>query len=166
MRRSSALSTAVPDSSSRTSCSVIACRLCRGSPPTSVTTMLTDLESSHTTGRASVAIRSRIGAANKDSGIARCSPSRFGASSPNTRLTKVMHAVTTANASVDATPPDSPCRSSQDRSSPTSVSAPKAPVTSVASVTPICTADRNRFGSVASRAARAPRLPRLASDRT
>ena len=46
------------------------------------------------------------------------------------------------------------------------MSAPKAPDTSVASVTPIWTADRNRFGSDASRAAFAPRLPRLLNDRT
>ncbi len=33
----------------------------------------------------------------------------------------------------------------------------------MASVTPICTAEKNRFGSLASRAVRWPRLPRLAS---
>ena len=36
----------------------------------------------------------------------------------------------------------------------------------MASVTPICTAEKNRFGSCASFAARCPRLPRLASALT
>ena len=45
------------------------------------------------------------------------------------------------------------------------VAAPYAPVNRVASVTPICTADRNRFGSWASFAARWPRLPRRESLR-
>ncbi len=127
---------------------------------------MTDSESSQTTGRASVAIRSSSGAANSASDIDRCSAIRLGASSPSTRLTKVMQTVTIPNASGAATSLDTWCRTSQPCSSPTSVSAPKAPDTSVASVTPICTADRNRFGSDASRAAFAPRLPRLDSDRT
>ena len=131
-----------------------------------MTTALTAIDSSQTTGLASVAIRSRSGAANSASETDRCSAIRLGASSPSTRLTNVMHTVTIPNASGEATSPDTLCRISQPCSSPTSVSAPKEPATSVASVTPICTAERNRFGSDASRAAVAPRLPRLPSDRT
>ena len=41
------------------------------------------------------------------------------------------------------------------------MASPTVPDSSVASVTPICTADRNRLGSWASRAARWPRLPRF-----
>ena len=99
IRRSSTLSVWVPVTSSRTSCSVIAWRPCLGSPPSSVTTTLTVTDSSQTTGRASVAIRSSSGAANSASGTVRCSAIRLGASSPSTRLTNVMHTVTIAKAS-------------------------------------------------------------------
>ena len=73
----------------------------------------------------------------------------------------VMHTVTMPNASGAATSSAIPCLTSQDRSAVASVSAPNAPTTRVASVVPICTADRNLLGSDASRAAFAPRLPRL-----
>ena len=126
------------------------------------TTRLVDLVSSQTTGRASVAIRSSIGAASSASRGARCSPIRLGASSPSTRLTKVMHAVTMRNDSVAAQPESTFCLISHALRKPASVSAPNAPETSVAKVTPICTAEKNRFGSLASRAVRWPRLPRLA----
>ena len=124
MRRSSALSVWVPVTSSRTSCSVIAWRPCRGSAPSSRTTTLTDTDSSHTTGRAIREITSRVGAANSAIAIVRWSASRFGASSLNTRVRKVMHAVTTANASGSATSWPSPCWTIQLLSSPASVSAP------------------------------------------
>ena len=125
IRRSSTLSVWVPVTSSRISPSVIAVRPCLGSPPSSVTTTLTVTDSSQTTGLASVAIRSRSGAANSASGTVRCSAIRLGASSPSTRLTNVMHTVTTAKASGEATAPDTLCLISQPCSSPTSVSAPK-----------------------------------------
>ena len=124
MRRSSALSVCVPVTSSRTSCSVIAWRPCRGSAPSSLTTTLTETDSSQTTGRASREITSSVGAANSAIATVRCSASRLGASSLNTRVRKVMHAVTIANASGDATPWDRPWPTSQSLSSPASVSAP------------------------------------------
>ena len=124
MRRSSALSVCVPATSSLTSCSVIAWRPCRGSPPSSLTVTLTETDSSHTTGRARREITSSVGAANSAIGMVRCSARRFGASSPNTRVRKVMHAVTIANASGLATSCDMPWPTSQPLSSPASVSAP------------------------------------------
>ncbi len=95
MRRSSALSVWVPVTSSRTSCSVIAWRPCRGSAPSSLTTPLTDIDRSQTTGRARREMTSRVGAANSAIGTVRCSASRFGASSLSTRVVKVIAAVTT-----------------------------------------------------------------------
>jgi hypothetical protein len=103
MRRSSTLSVCVPATSSRTSCSVIAWRPCRGSAPSSLTTTLTETDSSQTTGRASRAITSSVGAANSAIRTVRCSARRFGASSLNTSVRKVMHTVTIANPSGDAT---------------------------------------------------------------
>ena len=112
------------------------------------TTRLVDLVSSQTTGRASVAIRSSSGAASSASRGARCSAIRLGASSPSTRLTNVMHTVTMTNDSVAAQPGDTCWRISHDLRNPARVAAPYAPETRVASVTPICTAEKNRFGSL------------------
>ena len=77
-----------------------------------------------------------------------------------------MATVTVANESTDAQAALTPSLTSADRMAAASVAAPNAPETSVATVTPICTADRKRFGSWASFAARWPRLPRCASCRT
>ncbi len=73
------------------------------------TIRLVDRVSSQTTGRARVAIRSSSGAANRASRGARCSPIRLGASSPRTRLTKVMATVTMRNDSGPAQPELTPC---------------------------------------------------------
>ncbi len=137
-----------------------------GSPPSSRTTPLTDFDSSQTSGRAAALIRSSNGAENSAIFSERCSAIRFGASSPSTRVKKEMPTVTTAIDSVEARPPDSPSRRSTVRSALARVAAPNAPVSSVATVTPICTADRKRFGSWASFAARCPRLPRWLSALT
>ena len=80
--------------------------------------------SSQTTGLASDAIRSSTGAAISDSRAARCSPIRLGASSPRTRLTKVMHTVTTTNETAVAQPADMFCLTSQDLNTPARVAAP------------------------------------------
>src|SRR5947207_5511369 len=78
-----------------------------------------------------------------------------------------MQRVTTKNATVPAQPGDRwYSLASQDLRNPARVSAPYAPETRVARVTPICTAEKNRFGSWASRAARWPRRPRLDSALT
>ena len=104
--RSSWLSVWVLVTSSRTSCSVMAWRPTRGSPPRTATTRLVDAVSSQTTGRARVAIRSSSGAASSASRGARCSPIRLGASSPRIRLKKVMQMVTTTNETGPAQPAD------------------------------------------------------------
>ena len=73
--------------------------------------------------------------------------------------------MTTISDTTDATPDATLCSISADFRCPDSVASPNAPDSRVASVTPICTADRNRFGSWASLAARWPRLPRWARAR-
>ena len=167
MCRSSWLRVWAPVTRSRSSSSVMARRPSRGSPPSRATIRLVHLVSSQTTGRASTAIRSSSGAASNASAGARCSPIRLGASSPRTRLKNVMQMVTTRNAIVPAQPGDRwYSLASQDLRKPARVSAPYAPETRVARVTPICTAEKNRFGSCASRAARWPRRPRLDSALT
>ncbi len=124
MRRSSRLSVCVPVTSSRTSCSVIAWRPWLGSAPNSLTTTLTETDSSQTTGLARREITSSVGAANNAIAMVRCSARRLGASSLNTRVRKVMPAVTTANASGAATSWDMPLPTSQPLSTPASVTAP------------------------------------------
>ena len=105
-------------------------------------------------------MRSSRGAANSAIGSGRCSASRLGASSPSTRVKNEITPVTTMNAIAVAHPAATWWPISAVFRSPTSVAAPKAPESRVATVTPIWTADRNRFGSWASLAARWPRLPR------
>src|SRR6266487_2419598 len=166
MCRSSWLSVCAPVTRSRSSSSVMAWRPTRGSPPSRATIRLVHLVSSQTTGRAKTAIRSSSGAASRASAVDRGSAIRLGASSPRTRLKNVMQMVTTMNATVPAQVEDRCWRISQDLRKPARVSAPYAPENKVARVTPICTAEKNRFGSWASRAARWPRLPRLASALT
>ena len=75
-------------------------------------------------------------------------------------------AVTMAMARADETPELRLWWRNTEASFPASVAAPNVPDSRVATVTPICTADRNRLGSWASRAARWPRLPRFISERT
>ena len=87
-------------------------------------TTLVETVSSQTTGRASDAIRSSSGAASRASRGARCSAIRLGASSPSTRLTNVMHTVTTTNDSVAAQPADTCWRTSHDLRNPARVAAP------------------------------------------
>ena len=165
MCRSSADSAWYPATTSRSSCSVITPRATPGSPPSILTTRLVHLDSSQTSGLAMVASRSSIGAANTATRSERCSAIRLGASSPKISVKNEITSVTTATESADASPGDRwwtrPLRRSSAR-----VAAPNAPDSSVASVTPIWTADRNRLGFCASLAARWPRLPRLASERT
>src|SRR5580693_2180568 len=117
-----------------------------GSPPRIVTTRLTHLDSSHTTGVAMVASRSRIGAANCETRSERCSAIRLGASSPKIRVRNEIASVTTAIEIVEARPSDTWLRSSQDFRALARVAAPNAPDSSVANVTPIWTADRNLLG--------------------
>ncbi len=112
-----------------------------------LTTRLVDFDSSHTTGRARMAIRSRIGAASSERRSARWSASRLGASSPSTRVTNVIPIVTIPNDSGDASDGDMPSLMNAALSRPASVAEPYTPETRVASVTPICTDDRKRFGS-------------------
>ena len=61
---------------------------------------------------------------------------------------------------VDAHPVETWWEISVDFRASARVAAPNAPESRVATVTPICTADRNLLGSCASFAARWPRLPR------
>ena len=77
-----------------------------------------------------------------------------------------MAAVTVISESTDAQPELTLFAISADFMAAASVAAPNAPDSSVATVTPIWTADRKRLGSWASFAARWPRLPRCASERT
>ena len=91
--RSSAPSVSDPETSSRISASVICSRCAPGSPPTSRTTTLVDADSSQMTGRASLAIRSTVGATASEIDSARCSASRLGASSPTTSDTYEMNSV-------------------------------------------------------------------------
>ncbi len=77
-----------------------------------------------------------------------------------------MATVTVISESTDAQPELTLSAISADRMAAASVAAPNAPDSSVATVTPIWTEDRNRLGSWASFAARWPRLPRCASEWT
>ena len=85
--RSSWLSAWLLATRSRSSSSVMTVRLALGLPPTMVTTRLVDFDSSHTSGRARMAIRSRIGAAASATRSCRCSAIRLGASSPRISVT-------------------------------------------------------------------------------
>src|ERR1022692_2961184 len=159
MCRSSGLRDWLAVSRSRSSCSVITPRPAPGSPPNALTTRLVDFDSSQTSGRASVDIRSSSGAAASDTRSARCKASRLGASSPRTRGKKEITRVTTATETTDAAPSDRWCLRA-DINLLARVAAPKAPDARVARVTPICTVDRKRLGSCASLAGRsAPPAP-------
>ncbi len=159
MRRSSADSAWCPTTRSCSSSAVITSRPADGSPPSSRTTTLVDMDNSQTSGLASTEIRSRSGAANSASDSGRCSASRLGASSCSTRLKNEMAAVTVTSESTDAQPELTLFAISADFMAAASVAAPNAPDSSVATVTPIWTADRKRLGSWASFAALAPPAP-------
>ena len=75
-----------------------------------------------------------------------------------------MATVTVISESTEAQPELTLFAISADFMAAASVAAPNAPDSSVATVTPIWTADRKRFGSWASFAARWPRFPRCASE--
>jgi len=74
--------------------------------------------------------------------------------------------VTNTRASGSATPAGRPAERSTGASSSARVAPPNAADRKPDSVTPICTADRNRFGWAARLATAAPRLPRVLSART
>ena len=137
-----------------------------GSPPSSRTTRLVDFDSSQTSGRASVDIRSSSGAANSDDPLGPLQRQPLGRELPEDQREE-------RDAPTSPPRPRRPTRPrrdmwclSADISRLARVAAPNAPDSRVARVTPIWTVDRNRLGSCASRAARWPRLPRLASART
>ncbi len=85
--RSSLVSSWWPTTMSLSSSVVIAARSAWGLPPRSRTTPSVDLDSTQITGRDSEASRSRKGATSSERPSARCLASRFGASSPSTRVT-------------------------------------------------------------------------------
>ena len=87
-----------PATRSRSSSLLIAPRPTFGSPPSSLTTRLTQTLISQTTGRASVAIRSSTGAATSEIRSERCSAIRLGASSPSTSEKNAITSVTQTNA--------------------------------------------------------------------
>jgi len=123
-------------------------------------------DSSQITGRASVAIRSSGPDAASATASVRCSASRFGASSPSTSDTYEMRIVIPMNASVCASRSGIPQRTNWSPSGSASVAAPNAAEKNPASVTPTCTAARNRLGSPTSLASRSPRAPCSVSDLT
>ena len=69
------------------------------------------------------------------------------------------------SASGPATPGAIPRSTNQADTSPAIVAAPTADDSMVATVTPICTDARKRFGSETSAASRRPRRPRVAASR-
>ena len=94
----------------------------------------------------------------------RCRPSRFGASSPSTSEKNAMTSVTPTSAITPAAPSDMPRVTRYAATRSDTVAAPSAEESRVATVTPICTEARNRFGSDTSSASRRPRTPLVAAS--
>jgi hypothetical protein len=143
---------------SRSSPSVSSWRATAGSPPRRRTTRSVVVPSSHTAGRASVASSASGRATSLPQASARCSATRLGTSSPNTRVTKVSTAVTDTIASGSA---HRPRKLSRSTSRSAMVTAAVAEARKSARVMPNWTVARKRLGSRASRASTAPRPPRL-----
>ncbi|KAI3473762.1 hypothetical protein Pfo_031649 [Paulownia fortunei] len=102
--------------------------------------------------RIAVANRSRVGATAIEKPSARCRARRFGTSSPNT----------SDRATASAAPWRVRGRTAAARR-PARSTTHRTRRENPATVTPICTADRKRFGSRPSAATRAPREPRRSS---
>ncbi len=164
--RSSAVRSVCPTTMSRSSSVVTSSRSAFGLPPSSLTTPSVDFDNIQMIGRDSEAIRSRKGATYRDRPSARCRASRLGASSPRTSDAYEMASVTSTSARTGATASGTRQPVSTGTSCAASRSAPNAADSMVATVTPICTADRNRLGSRASLATRSPLRPRCESLRT
>ena len=118
------------------------------------------------TGRKNPAMRLSGGANSLAAPSVRCRASRFGASSPTTRVTNVINKVTPTTPVAAANPSLQPWSTRKVLASSDRVTAPNALDSRAVVVTPICTAARNRFGSLTSRATIAPRRPDSARART
>ncbi len=165
-RRSSKVSDSCAATRLRSSSSLIGWRPAVGSPPSSRTTPLVDLDSSQITGRNADATQSRGGANSAALASVRCSTRRLGASSPITRVTNEMASVTPTTPTTPASVGPQPWSTRKVFTSSEIVTAPKALESRAVEVTPIWTAPRNRFGSAVSFATTAPRRPDSASART
>src|SRR6478735_5458192 len=135
-----------------------------GLPPRRRTSRSVESDSSQMTGVITVANLPSGGAKSFATPTERCSASRLGTSSPSTSdrydTTRV---VTTSDTVSGAGVPRPSKTGAKDGAS---VEAPKAAEKNPATVTPICTAERNRLGSRAREATACPRPPWVSSRST
>jgi hypothetical protein len=139
---------------SRISSVVTSSRCAFGSPPASRTTRSVALPRSQTAGREIIDRMSSGRATSIAQPSVRCMAIRFGASSPNTRVTKVSTMVTSTIAVGWAAAPRKPSGSTSGWDSDTAAA---ADARKPASVMPIWMVARNRFGSRVSLASTRPR---------
>ena len=156
-RRSPSGMSSWPEIIIRSSSSSTSSPAASGLPPRRRTSRLVESDSSQMTGVITVANVPSGGAKTLATPTERCSASRLGTSSPRTSdrydTTRV---VTTSDTVSGAGTPRPSKTGAKDGAS---VEAPKAAEKKPATVTPICTAERNRLGSRARVATACPRPP-------